>query len=319
MGYRAMHQKLRSEYNIQIDQDTVRLCLKQLDPQGEEERSRRRLQRRVYISKGPNCQWHIDGYDKLRPFGFYIHGCIDGYSRKILWLEVADSNHDPRLIASYYIKTITTMKGIPSGIRADRGTENVIVAGIQRWLRWSVFGNHGPHDSFKYVCSTSNQRIESWWSFLRRYGGANWWINYFKDLRDSGVYNEAEPIQKACLQFCFMALIQKELDSIRSRWNAHKIRATRHQECPPGKPDVLYYLPDLQMAEDYKINFDPDLLEIVSPLKREKQPFGCELVFAEAFRLLMRENNWQMPCTNDEAMELYGNLVTTCTDEVTEQ
>ena len=66
MGYRAMHQKLRSEYNIQIDQETVRLCLKQLDPQGVEERSRRRLQRRVYISKGPNCQWHIDAYDKLR-------------------------------------------------------------------------------------------------------------------------------------------------------------------------------------------------------------------------------------------------------------
>ena len=23
--------------------------------------------------------WHVDGYDKLKPFGFPIHGCIDGY------------------------------------------------------------------------------------------------------------------------------------------------------------------------------------------------------------------------------------------------
>ena len=59
MGYRGMHQKLRSVYNLQVDQETVRLCLKILDPQGVEERSRRRLRRRVYISKGPNYQWHI--------------------------------------------------------------------------------------------------------------------------------------------------------------------------------------------------------------------------------------------------------------------
>ena len=34
MGYRAMHQKLNNEYHVQVDLETVRLCLKQLDPQG---------------------------------------------------------------------------------------------------------------------------------------------------------------------------------------------------------------------------------------------------------------------------------------------
>ena len=28
--------------------------------------------------QGPNWCWHIDGYDKLKPFGFPIHACIDG-------------------------------------------------------------------------------------------------------------------------------------------------------------------------------------------------------------------------------------------------
>ena len=37
MGYRAMYQKLRSVYNLQVDQETVRLCLKTLDPEGVEE------------------------------------------------------------------------------------------------------------------------------------------------------------------------------------------------------------------------------------------------------------------------------------------
>lgn len=319
MGYRAMHQKLRSVYNLQVDQETVRLCLKQLDPEGVEDRSRRRLRRRVYVSKGPNYQWHIDGYDKLRPFGFFIHGCIDGFSRKLLWLEVAESNHDPKLIANYFVKSVTAISAIPNGIRADRGTENVIVAAIQRWLYWSIFGDNEAYNSFQYVRSTSNQRIESWWSFLRRYGGANWWINYFKDLRDSGAFNDEDPIQRACLQFCFMNIIQKELDSIRIRWNSHKIRSTRHQECPPGKPDVLYHLPDIQGVQDYKLRFNNRLLEMIHPLKREKKPFGCERVFADAFRLLMEGNGWQTPTTNDEALVLYGNLVTACTEQVSQE
>jgi len=28
---------------------------------------------------GPNYLWHVDGYDKLKPFGMAISGCIDGF------------------------------------------------------------------------------------------------------------------------------------------------------------------------------------------------------------------------------------------------
>jgi hypothetical protein len=48
--------------------------------------------------QGPNYVWHTDGYDKLSPFGLYIHGCIDGYSRKVLWLKLAPSNKDPGIV-----------------------------------------------------------------------------------------------------------------------------------------------------------------------------------------------------------------------------
>ena len=30
------------------------------------------------IMQGPNFTWHVDGYDKLTPYGITIHGCIDG-------------------------------------------------------------------------------------------------------------------------------------------------------------------------------------------------------------------------------------------------
>ena len=29
--------------------------------------------------QGPNYVWHTDGLDKLKPYGFAVHGCIDGY------------------------------------------------------------------------------------------------------------------------------------------------------------------------------------------------------------------------------------------------
>lgn len=34
--------------------------------------------------QGPNFVWHLDGYDKLTPYGFPIHACIDGYNSVII-------------------------------------------------------------------------------------------------------------------------------------------------------------------------------------------------------------------------------------------
>ncbi|KAJ7381392.1 hypothetical protein OS493_001526 [Desmophyllum pertusum] len=88
LGYRAMHQRLINQHGLVTTREVVRHVLKIFDPEGVEHRSRHRLRRRVYRCKGPNYLWHIDGYDKLKPFGFCIHGAIDGFSRRIVWLEV---------------------------------------------------------------------------------------------------------------------------------------------------------------------------------------------------------------------------------------
>ena len=31
----------------------------------------------------------IDSQDKLKPFGFLLHGYKDGFSRRLIWLEVS--------------------------------------------------------------------------------------------------------------------------------------------------------------------------------------------------------------------------------------
>ena len=86
-GYRWMYAKCR-DHGLRVRKEDVRLVLKELDPRGVTLRQARRLRRRNYFSKGPNFIWHLDCYDKLKPYGFCISGCIDGFSREMIWLNV---------------------------------------------------------------------------------------------------------------------------------------------------------------------------------------------------------------------------------------
>ena len=62
-----------------------------------EERRGRVLKRKIYETNDPNDVYHIDGNDKLKKWGFYIHGGVDGFSRKVLWMTVSSTNSDPHL------------------------------------------------------------------------------------------------------------------------------------------------------------------------------------------------------------------------------
>ena len=80
--------------------------LKILNPTAVENRWRKLITRRIYETSGPGDVYRIDGNDKLKWWVFAIHGCIDGFSRKILWLHVSTSNNDPLIIANIYFNRI---------------------------------------------------------------------------------------------------------------------------------------------------------------------------------------------------------------------
>jgi hypothetical protein len=118
-----MHLKCRqSGYSVPMD--TVYQLMKLLDPKGVQSRRRGRLQRRLYTSPGPNFVLHVDSHDKLRPFGITISGCIDGFSRFVIWLEAATTSSDPKVKSSYFIDSVRNKAGCPKRIRNDLGTEN---------------------------------------------------------------------------------------------------------------------------------------------------------------------------------------------------
>ena len=232
-GYRSMWHALCISGH-QVPRNVVEQLMRELDPEGCQIRKARRLRRRTYRVPGPNHCWHTDGYDKLKPYGFPIHGCIDGWSRKIIWLRVARSNNNPIVPGLFYVESVAAY-GCPVKLRSDCGTENGVMAALQCEFRSSS-------DAHFFGTSPANQRIESWWSQLRR-SRSTWWMNYFKDMIERGHLNTDNGLEMECLWICFSSLIQKDLDLVKEQWNTHRIRASRH-DTVAGIPDELYHLPE---------------------------------------------------------------------------
>ena len=120
--------------------------------------------------------------------------------------------------------------------------------------------NMAGDKSFLYGKSVTNQRIEAWWSFLRK-SNTDWWMRFFKDLSDLGHFDNSNIIHVECLRFCFMGLIREELYKVAENWNLHKIRPC-NAETPPGRPDTLFFLPGEAGATDCKKDADESDLEV---------------------------------------------------------
>ena len=131
-GYRWMYEKCTQE-GLNVRKKHVRGLLAILDPRGVLDRKKRRLHRRDYFSRGPNFIWHMDSYDKLKPYGICINGCIDGYSRKIIWFNAYNTSSDPLMIGGYYTVAVERFGGCPRIVRGDRGTENSCVRDFQQF------------------------------------------------------------------------------------------------------------------------------------------------------------------------------------------
>ena len=156
-------------------------------------RKARRLRRRKYITEGPNSCWHADGYDKLKPYGFPIHGCIDGYSRRILWLKVTKSNSHANVPAAYYVDTMKELGVCPK----------VLQTAIQSRLQASVH-------AYRYSSSVANIRIKNWWSHNRK-GYTGWLINFFKDMVVTGEFNLGNTLHMELAWYTFSLLLQYEI------------------------------------------------------------------------------------------------------------
>lgn len=308
-GYRGMWNHLRCKYGVVVKRDTVMHLLREIDPDGTELRRARRLKRRVYTSPGPNHCWHIDGYDKLKPYGLPIHGCIDGFSRKILWLKVVKSNNNPIIPAFYFLRKVKDLCFCPQKLRTDCGTENGIMADIQ----CSLVGNEDAH---LYGSSVANQRIENWWSHNKK-AFTTWVIDFFKQMVEEGILIPGHHVHMECVWFVFSHFLQLQLDEVVYEWNTHYIRQTNH-ETIPGVPDILYHAPILSGHEDKKVAITQGQ---VQRILQEKNVFSeateifedHDQLLKEYFEYVIQTKQLRYPPKNwEEARSVYKIIIEKC-------
>ena len=80
-------------------------------------------------------------------------------------------------------------------------------------------------------------------------------------MRDSGLYSDGDPLHVECLRFCLMEVLQKELNTVAIEWNRHTLQVKRNCQSPRGKPDVLFFTPQLSDTRDYKVEIRRDDVE----------------------------------------------------------
>ena len=146
------------KYKVWVSKEDVRKAIKEIDHKGVDTRRRKVIHRRVYKFLGPGSvqiPWsktYLDGNDKLKRWGLCIHGCVDGFNCKILWLAVSSTNNGHLVIGNCFLKCIKKTKIVPVLLRMDNGRENIFCEDLQLFFT-------GKDDSYTYAASTRNRII----------------------------------------------------------------------------------------------------------------------------------------------------------------
>ena len=94
------------------------------------------------------------------------------------------------------MKAVEQLVGCPRMVWTDCGTENGIIAALKQVFHDDA--NNQQTYGHRYVASTSNQRIEAWWSHFRK-SRSEWWIDLFKDLTAAGAFSPGNLTQTYCI------------------------------------------------------------------------------------------------------------------------
>ena len=108
-----------------------------------------------------------------------------------------------------------------------------------------------------------------------------------------------------------MPVIPEELHTFAIQWNLQKIRPSRIEESPSGRPDLLYHIPDLTGSRDLMASIsliDKEMAEKLCGVDRSPE-HGCSEEIFELVSLTMHEKGLTMPATPDNALVLFCTLV----------
>ncbi len=213
-GIVMMWGHLRS-IKIFVTRKRVHESLNRVSPMTVQQRRSNTISRRVYNVPSSNSLWHIDGLHCLIRWKIVIHGGIDGFSRRVVYLH-ASGNNRAETVLEQFRKAVREC-GWPSRVRSDKGGENVEVAKAMISMRGAGRKSHLTGSS------VHNQRIERLWRDTFRCVGQLYYALFY-EMEDCDLLCVDSNIDLYCLQYVFIPRINAQLKQFASAWNNHPIR-----------------------------------------------------------------------------------------------
>lgn len=200
---------------INVSRQSLRNSLHRVDHENIVARGRRTVKCRIYSVPYPNYVWHMDSHHKIIKWRFVIHGCIDGFSRTIIYLSCKDNNRASTVLTLFQ-NSVSEFGYVPEHVRSDHGGENVDV-----W-RYVTSCNNGDPDSVITGSSVHNDRVERLWRDVNRCV-ASCYAETFRNLEESNRLDPLNEVDIFCLHLIFIPRINKRLNEFKESWNNHGI------------------------------------------------------------------------------------------------
>ncbi len=269
LGYRNMNLKLRTEHGIRVPRQVVHDVMWDINPEALDERNlkkKTKKRKQPFVSDGSNWVFSLDGHDKMMgfqnsTFPVAIYGCLDTFSRKIIFLHVWKGNSDPVIVGNFYMQRLVETEMMPNYLRLDKGTETGTMATIHVYLHGKQGDLNEPSDSVIFGPSTSN-KIERWWRDLHERMEKHIKA-YLVLLLNSRAYDPQNLRDRKLMSYLFIPVLQRECDVFAKLWNAHRIRHQVGIELPSGVPNHMQAFPEKYGGREMGIKVSKhDILEV---------------------------------------------------------